>query len=261
MSGMAGAMRRVEGKGALITGAGSGIGRACALMFAREGARVALAGRRREPLDAVAKEIAAAGGDAMALSCDVSQRASVEVAVAAIVKRFGRLDIVVNNAGALLVATVADTSDEDWNRMLAVNLTGTFLVSRAALPELRKAGGGSIINIGSVLGLVGMKRRAAYAASKGGVTMLTKAMALDHAGEGIRVNCICPAIVETELVSQLFAKQPDPDALRRERTGQIPLGRMGRPEDVAYLALFLASEESAWLTGAALPLDGGLTAY
>jgi NAD(P)-dependent dehydrogenase (short-subunit alcohol dehydrogenase family) len=261
MSDKAGAMRRLEGKAALITGAGSGIGRACAQMFAGEGARVALAGRRRKPLDAVAKEIAAAGGDAMAVSCDVSQRASVEAAVAAVAKRFGRLDIVVNNAGALLVATVVGTSDEDWNRILGVNLTGTFLVSRAALPELRKSGGGSIINIGSVLGLVGMKQRAAYAASKGGVTMLTKAMALDHADEGVRVNCICPAIVETELVSQLFAKQPDPNALRRERAGQIPLGRMGRPEDVAYLALFLASEESAWLTGAALPLDGGLTAY
>ena len=261
MSGTAGAMRRLEGKGALITGAGSGIGRACAQMFAREGARVALAGRRREPLDAVAKEIAAADGEAMAVSCDVTQRASVEAAVAAVAKGFGRLDIVVNNAGAVLAATVAETSDEDWNRMLAVNLTGTFLVSRAALPELRKAGGGSIINIGSVLGLVAMKQRAAYAASKGGVTILTKAMALDHAGEGIRVNCICPAIVETELVARLFAKQPDPDTLRRERTGQIPLGRLGRPEDVAYLALFLASEESAWLTGAALPLDGGLTAY
>jgi NAD(P)-dependent dehydrogenase (short-subunit alcohol dehydrogenase family) len=254
-------MRRLEGKAALITGAGSGIGRACAQMFAREGARVALAGRRLEPLNAVAKEITVAGGEAMAVPCDVSQRASVEAAVAAVAKGFGRLDVVVNNAGALLVATVAETSDEDWNRLLAVNLTGTFLVSRAALPELRKAGGGSIINIGSILGLVAMKQRAAYAASKGGVTTLTKAMALDHAGEGIRVNCICPAIVETELVAQLFAKQRDPDALRRERASQIPLGRMGRPEDVAYLALFLASEESAWLTGAALPLDGGLTAY
>ncbi len=167
----------------------------------------------------------------------------------------------VNNAGALFVGTADETSDADWNRLLAVNLTGTFFVSRAALPELRKSGGGSIVNIGSVLGLVGMKQRAAYAASKGGVTMLTKAMALDHARENIRVNCICPAIVETELVSDMFRKMPDPEAARRTRTEQIPLGRMGRPEDVAQLALYLASDESGWLTGAALPLDGGLTAY
>jgi dihydroanticapsin dehydrogenase len=145
--------------------------------------------------------------------------------------------------------------------VLAVNLKGTFLVSPAALPELRKAGRGSIVNIGSVLGLVAMKKCAAYSAAKGGITQLTKAMVPDHAREGIRVNCICPAIVETDLVRDLFARQPDPAAIRRERVEQIPLGRMGRPEDVAQLALFLASEESSWLTGAALPLDGGLTAY
>lgn len=254
-------MPRLQGKVALITGGGTGIGRACALLFAQEGARVALTGRRAEPLEAVAREITAAGGAALAVSCDVAQRAAVEQAVRAAADRFGRLDIVVNNAGALLVATADETSDADWSRVLAVNLTGTFLVSRAALPELRKSGGGSIVNIGSVLGLVGMKQRAAYAASKGGVTTLTKAMALDHARENIRVNCICPAIVETELVATMFRKMPDPETTRRLRAEQIPLGRLGSPEDVAHLALFLASEESAWLTGAALPLDGGLTAY
>jgi len=181
--------------------------------------------------------------------------------VQSVVARFGRLDVVVNNAGAVLAATAEETSEADWDRLLGVNLKGTFLVSRAVLPELRKAGGGVIINIGSVLGLVGMKQRAAYAAAKGGVTLLTKAMALDHAHEGIRINCICPSLVETELIRELFSVVPDPEAHRRQRIAQIPLGRLGRPEDVAQLALFLASEESSWLTGAALPLDGGLTAY
>ena len=261
MSDRRGAMPRLQGKVAFITGAGTGIGRACAALFAREGARVAVGGRRREPLDAVAREVTAAGGECVSVPCDVAQRAAVEQAVRATADRFGRLDVVINNAGALFVGTADETSDADWNRLLAVNLTGTFFVSRAALPELRKSGGGSIVNIGSVLGLVGMKQRAAYAASKGGVTMLTKAMALDHARENIRVNCICPAIVETELVADMFRKMPDPEAARRTRTEQIPLGRMGRPEDVAQLALYLASDESRWLTGAALPLDGGLTAY
>ena len=183
---------RLAGKVALVTGGGTGIGRACALLFAREGARVAVAGRRKELLATVTAEIARAGGEALAVSCDVAQAGQVEQAIRAVVARFGRLDILVNNAGELLAATAEETSEADWDRLIGVNLKGTFLVSRAALPELRKAGRGSIINIGSVLGLVAMKKRAAYAAAKGGVTLLTKAMALDHAHEGIRVNCICP---------------------------------------------------------------------
>jgi NAD(P)-dependent dehydrogenase (short-subunit alcohol dehydrogenase family) len=254
-------MPRLAGKVALITGGGTGIGRGCALAFAREGAKVAVGARRRKPLEAVVREIGSAGGEAIALSCDVSDRGQVEQAIRATVERFGKLNVVVNNAGAVLPATAEATSDEDWNRILAVNLTGTFLVSRAALPELRRSGGGSIINIGSVLGLVGMKQRAAYAAAKGGVTLLTKAMALDHARENIRVNCICPALTETDLVAEVISKMPDPEAGRRERAEQIPLGRLGLPEDVASLAVFLASDESAWMTGVALPLDGGLTAF
>lgn len=254
-------MTRLAGKTAFITGGGTGIGRACAMLFAREGAKVAVAGRRAEPPAAVAAELSGAGDQAFAVVCDVTKSAEVERAVQSVVARFGRLDVVVNSAGAVLAATAEETSEADWDRLLGVNLKGTFLVSRAVLPELRKAGGGVIINIGSVLGLVGMKQRAAYAAAKGGVTLLTKAMALDHAHEGIRINCICPSLVETELIRELFSVVPDPEAHRRQRIAQIPLGRLGRPEDVAQLALFLASEESSWLTGAALPLDGGLTAY
>jgi 3-oxoacyl-[acyl-carrier protein] reductase len=253
-------MARLARKVAFITGAGTGIGRACAELFAREGARVVLAGRRREPLDATAAAVTAAGGEALVAPCDVSQAKEVEQAIAATIERFGRLDVVVNNAGALHVATAADTTEADWDRLMAINLKGPFLVSRAAVQQMRRSGGGSIINIGSVLGLVAMPKRAAYAASKGGLVQLTKAMAIDHAAENIRVNCICPAIVETELVAGLFAGQPDPQAARHAREQTIPLGRFGQPVDVAQLAVFLASDESAWITGAAIPVDGGLTA-
>jgi NAD(P)-dependent dehydrogenase (short-subunit alcohol dehydrogenase family) len=254
-------MPRLSGKVALITGGGTGIGRACALLFANEGARVAVAGRRKQPLDAVVQGIEAAGGKGLAVTCDVTDRVSAEAAIVAATKYFGRLDVLVNNAGAVVVATVEQTSDEDWTNVLAVNLTGTFLVSRAALPALRKSGGGSIVNIGSILGLISRKQRAAYSAAKSGVTGLTRAMALDHAHENIRVNCICPSIIETELGLQSIAKSPDPEGERKRRAAEIPLGRLGKPEDVAQMAVYLASDESAWITGAALPLDGGLTAY
>ena len=253
-------MQRVLGKVAIITGGGTGIGRACALLFANQGAKVALAARRRDKLETVAQEIAAAGGEAIALECDVTDKVSVEQAVRAAEKRFGKLDAVINNAGQVHVGTVEETSDNDWDRILSANLTGTFLVSRAALPALRRAGGGSIINIGSYLGIVAIKQRAAYCAAKGGVTLLTKAMALDHAHENIRVNCICPAIVETEMALGAISRAPDPAAYRRLRESQIPMGRLGRPEDIAQLALYLASDKSTWMTGAALPLDGGATA-
>lgn len=254
-------MQRLSGKAAFITGGGTGIGRACALLFAAEGAKVTIAARRKEKLDAVTEEIVSRGGEALALECDVTDRKSVERALRAAEERFGRLSVVVNNAGSVHVGTVEETPDEDWERMIATNLTGTFYVSRAALPALRRAGGGSIVNVGSYLGLVGLKQRAAYCASKGGVSQLTKAMALDHAHENIRVNCICPAIVETEMSRAAIARAADPTAYRKARESQIPLGRMGQPEDIAQLALFLASDESSWITGTVLPIDGGLTAY
>ena len=253
-------MSRLAGKRVFITGGGSGIGRACAKLFTAEGASVAIAGRRRAELESVASEIHASGGRCVAVTCDVTDRGLVENAVREAVTAFGGLDVVVNNAGTNVLGTVEQTSDEDWERVLAVNLTGTFHVSRAALPELRRAGGGSIINISSVYGLVARTERAAYVASKGGVTLLTRAMALDHAREKIRVNCICPAMVETDMVRTILAQTPNPEAALRQRIAQIPLGRLGTPEDVAALALFLASDESTWLTGAAIPLDGGFTA-
>ena len=254
-------MTRLAGKVALITGGGTGIGRATALAFACQGANVAVAGRRLEKVKEVAGEIKKQGGAALALQCDVTRAKDAERTVAETAKKFGKVNVLVNNAGTLSVSTVDTISEEDWDRVITVNLKGPFLMSRAALKEFRKVGGGAIVNIGSVLGLVAMKDRAAYCASKGGVTMLTKAMALDHAHENVRVNCICPSIVETELVKGLFDDSEQGRRLKQSRVGTIPLGRFGKPMDVAELAVFLASEESSWITGAAIPLDGGLTAF
>ena len=254
-------MTRVAGKAAIVTGAGTGIGRAIALALAREGAKVAVAGRRREKLGEVAQAIRQAGGEALVTVCDVSSEADSYRAVKDAEEAFGHVNVLVNNAGALSVSTVESISVEEWDRLMATNLKGPFLMSRAVLPAMRQAGGGAIVNVGSVLGLVAMKDRAAYCASKGGVTMLTKAMALDHAQEKIRVNCICPAIVETDLIHELFSKSEEGRRARDTRLATLPLGKFGKPDDIAELAVFLASEESSWMTGTAIPVDGGLTAY
>jgi NAD(P)-dependent dehydrogenase (short-subunit alcohol dehydrogenase family) len=252
-------MPRLGGKVALITGAGTGIGRACALLFAREGARVALVGRRAEPLAAVAQAITGEGGEALAIGADMTRAADVGRAVQETVARFAALHVLVNNAGAVHAGTVETTSEAEFQHLMDANVKSIFLMSRAALPELRKAGG-SIVNIGSVLGLVGIRNRAAYCAAKGAVTQLTRAMALDHASEHVRVNCICPNATETEMLARSMNQYPDPQAARRARAESIPLGRFGQPEEVAHLALYLASDEAAWMTGAAIPLDGGVTA-
>ncbi len=254
-------MERLSGKVAFITGGGTGIGRACALAFAAEGAQIALAGRRKEPLAAVKREIESSGGNVLAVTCDVADHKAVDAAIARVVLHFGHLNVIVNNAGAVMVGTAEETSEEDWSRVLATNLTGTFLVSRAAIPALRKSGGGSIVNIGSYLGIVARRQRAAYCAAKAGVAGLTRAMALDHAQDNIRVNCVCPAIVETEMALLSLSKARDPEATRKQRIAELPLGRFGKPEDIALMALYLASDESSWVTGTVIPIDGGQTAF
>ena len=254
-------MTRLAGKVALITGGGTGIGQAIALEFAREGAAVSIVGRRVEKLAQTAAEIERQGGRAIALEGDVTRAQDGERAVRETAAKFGRLNVLVNCAGALNVGTVEGISEQEWDRLMSVNVKGPFLVSRAVLPEFRKSGGGAIVNVGSILGLVAMRDRAAYSTSKGAVTLLTKAMALDHASENIRVNCICPSLVETELIKDLFDASEKGQAVKKARLATLPLGRMGKPADVAFLAVFLASDESSWITGAAIPLDGGLSAY
>ena len=252
---------KLKGKVAIVTGAGTGIGLACAGALAKEGAAVVLGGHRRALLEQAAESIRARQGRACAQPCDVTRAGEVEALVRRAIEEFGGLHIVVNNAGAWMAGSVEETSEADLDHLLATNIKGAFLVSKAALPALRQSGGGSIIHIGSILSLVGMKRRAAYTASKGALAMLTKAMALDHAAEKIRVNCICPGLVDTPLTENALAKATDPEAELARRLAAIPLGRIGKPEDVGSLAVFLASDDSSWMTGALLPLDGGFTAY
>jgi NAD(P)-dependent dehydrogenase (short-subunit alcohol dehydrogenase family) len=252
---------RLLGKVAIVTGAGTGIGRAIALALAREGAKVAVAGRRQEKLQEVTQAIGQSGGQAIVTVCDVCNEPDTLRIAKEVENAFGQVNVLVNNAGALSASTVENISVAEWDRLLATNLKGPFLMSRAVLPAMRRAGGGAIVNVGSILGLVAMRQRAAYCASKGGVTMLTKAMALDHAHEKIRVNCICPAIVETDLIRSLFSNTPEGLRARETRLATIPLGRFGEPTDIAELAVFLASEESSWMTGTAIPIDGGLSAY
>lgn len=251
---------KLDGKVAIITGAGSGIGRATALLFAREGARVVVA----DVVEAAGREtvaqIEASGGEAAFVRVDVSQAAEVENMVRVAVDRFGGLDVLFNNAGLTIPAMVTETSEEVWDKSIDVNLKGVMLGCKYAIPEMLKRGGGAIINTASMLGLVASPRQAPYSAAKGGVVLLTKQVAIDYAHANIRVNCICPSEVNTPMHRKFIEETPDPEATRRRLLERIPLNRVAEPEELASVALFLASADSSYITGVALPVDGGLTA-
>ena len=246
---------RLAGKVALVTGAGSGIGQTTARRFTEEGARVAVADVRGD----AARETAGELEGAIAVELDVASRPSVEAGLQAVVEAFGGLDVVVNNAGVTIVGAAHELSEEDWDRELDTNLKSIYLVSKAAWPLLGERGGGAIVNTASIAGLWAIPADAAYCASKAGVIMLTKCMALDGAKAGIRVNCVCPGFTETPMIEGYFEAQPDPAEARRFAERLHPLGRLGRPLDIANAMVYLASEEAAWVTGAALVVDGGLT--
>jgi len=250
-------MPRLANKVAIVTGAGSGIGRACALALAQEGAAVTLVGRRRDRLEEVARQI---GESAMPISADVTKQADIDGVLAQTLSRHGAIHVLVNNAGVLHAGTCEQITEKQWDETFSVNVRAVWLLSRAVLPTMRRAGGGSIINIASVLGINGARNRAAYAPSKGAVVLLTKCMAVDHASDKIRVNAICPSFIETELTAEVISKAADPEAVRRERTAVHPIGRLGRPEDISGIAVYLASEESAWVTGSLFAIDGGYLA-
>jgi NAD(P)-dependent dehydrogenase (short-subunit alcohol dehydrogenase family) len=252
---------RLAGKRALITGGGTGIGRATAELFAREGAAVMVSGRRTTELAETVRRVAAGGGRAGLVAGDVSSAADAERMVLETVTALGGIDLLVNNAGIIVRnASVTSVSLEDWERMLRIDLTGVFLVSRFALLEMLKAGqGGSIVHVSSVAGILGDPKLAPYNAAKGGVNLLTKNMALDYAPHGIRVNAVCPGRIWTPMPISRLKPEDDPQEILARWGKNIPLGRVGMPEDVARAILFLASDEAAWITGTWLVVDGGAT--
>ncbi|HZO82685.1 MAG TPA: glucose 1-dehydrogenase [Candidatus Binataceae bacterium] len=254
-------MGKLDGKIALITGSGSGIGRASALLFAAEGAKVSVVDWAEDRARAVAAEIAARGGEAIALRADVSRAADAERMVAETVRRFGRLDVLFNNAGIGFARRTHLLTEEEWDRTIDIDLKGVFLGCKYGLPELMKQGG-VILSTASVAGLEGIRQMAAYCAAKAGVIMLTKSLAMDYAEYGVRVNCVCPGTIETPLSDTAYENLSEE---RRERARRMVaamhlLGRTGRPEEIASVALFLCSQDASFITGQAVVVDGGYSA-
>jgi NAD(P)-dependent dehydrogenase (short-subunit alcohol dehydrogenase family) len=250
---------RLDGKVAVITGAGSGIGRAAASAFAAEGAQVVVADVAADRAEAAAAEIRSVGGSATHVCVDVTEAASVDAMVAAAVATYGGLHVLFNNAGIFPSddGGILDTPPETWHRVMDVNLKGVWLGCRAAIPAMLDSAGGSIVNVASFVALVGAATaQTAYTASKGGVLAMTRELAVEYARKGIRANSICPGPIETPLLAELLAEP----ARRERRLVHIPLGRFGRPEEIASAALFLASDEASFVTGSALVVDGGITA-
>jgi len=249
---------RLAGKAAVITGAGVGIGRATALLFAKEGAAVAVADLNPTTGQETVALIEATGGKAFFVKADVSQAEDVQEMLRQTQSYFGRIDVLFNNAGIVKQGRVEDSSVEDWNAQIATTLTSVFLGCKYAIPIMRAQGGGVLINMASVAGMMGIVNRAVYSAAKGGVIGLTRAIALDHAGEGIRCVYLAPATIETPSLTDRINSSPDPVEARKSFEARQPVGRLGRPDDVAYAALYLASDESSFLTGSGLTVDGGM---
>lgn len=252
-------MARLQGKACLITGAARGIGAATARLFAREGAAVAVVDLKDELGQALASELQEDGGRAIYCHCDVTRLADVESMVKTVFSRFGRIDVLVNNAGTAIEGDVEKLSEENWDKTFAVNVKSMFLCSKFVVPIMRGVGGGSIIHMASESGLIGFPMHPAYCASKGAVINLTRSMALGHAKDGIRVNCICPGTIPTPLYHEFTSSLPNKAEVEATLKNEHPLG-FGREEDIAYAALYLASDESRYMTGAPLIIDGGYTA-
>ena len=258
---MASPSRTLEGQAAVITGAGSGIGRASALRFAQEGARLVLTDVQDTEADAVVRAIARAGGTACFVHADVSRRADNERMIDVCVERYGRLDILFCNAGVTLPKLLSHSSDEEIDRLLAVNVKGPLYAARHAIPiMLGQPDGGVLLFTASKTGLVAQTDSPVYCASKGAVVMLAKALALDYAARGIRVNALCPGIIDTPMLRQFADAMPDPEAAWAAYGTAQPLGRLGTSEECAAAALWLVSPEASFVTGVALPVDGGFTA-
>ncbi len=246
----------LEGKTAIITGAGTGMGRASAKLFAKEGANVTLFGRREEKLQEVKKEIKdATGKEVLAVPGDVTSKTDVKKLVTETISQFSKIDILINNAGIFRGTKFQDTDLPEWEEVMDTNLKGVFLVTNEVIPHMLSNKGGAIVNIASILGLVAIPNAPAYNTSKGGVVMFTKSIAIEYAKEGIRSNCICPGLVATPMTKEFMAETE----IMSEIIKDYPMGRFGKPDDIAYPCLFLASEWSSWITGAILPVDGGYT--
>ncbi|MER3445790.1 MAG: hypothetical protein C4291_02645 [Candidatus Dadabacteria bacterium] len=253
---------KLQDKIALITGGGTGIGKATAILFAQEGATVIVIGRRKSKLVETVDAAQRNGGRADYVVGDVSNVNDTERAVKETVRRFGGLDILINNAGVFRGIKITDVTENEYNRIMDINLKGIFFMCKHAVPEMEKRGGGTIVNVASILGIKGYRAgsTSVYSASKAGVIMLTKALALELVPYKIRVNCVCPAVVETEIFETLgIPKERIPERMKKWESYH-PMGRNGRPEEVARALLYFASDDSSWATGSILNLDGGVTA-
>lgn len=251
---------RFEGKAAIVTGGASGIGRATAERFLEEGARVAIIDISADSCESTARELRDRGHEPVLITGDVSRHADVRRMIGEAVASLGRIDVLFNNAGILVEGTVEQVSEEEWDRIMAINVKGVFLMCKEVIPHMLKQGGGAIVNNASCSGLVGDRNAIAYNSSKGAVVLMTKCLALDYAQRGIRVNCVCPGEIDTPMFRQEARARNKPvEEYRKELCEYHPIGRLGEPKEVANAVLFLASDDASFITGTAVSVDGGYT--